>query len=824
MPRLRLALTPLAAVLTLAFALGCQSDSERLQAHLERGDAYLAEERYGEAEIEYKNVVQIDPNQPDAHWGLARVHRAEEEFKEEFWELRETVRTNPENLEARRRLGQLLVMTRQLEEALTQFDAIIEADSDDGGAVVNKAQVLEALDRAEEAGPLYERAVALSPDEGTYRVVLAGYYERRERLGDAQRVLEEFAASEPSFLSLTALGRFAARDRERDAEAEAAFSRALEASADRPERTNASRNLASFLYSRKRYDESLKVLEAALAEQPDDLDMIYLLVRFYRSVGDEDKADAMVRQATTARPDDPRTHLVLSAYRGRLGDREGALAAAEAALEVAPDNLQAKLRQAELLVELGFSQEDPVRTAQGRSIVEAALATQPDSAEALFVRAKIEVAERDPAAAVETLERVLELRPDWPQAHFVLGSTLAAQGERVEARNALARALELDAGLTEARRVLAQIHAGLGEHDYAVEEASLYLRENPNSKATRILAAQSLVRVGRRDEAMLQLKAIPAEDVDAETHYAFGRLLMGQEDWQGARKRLLAAHELRPNHPEILQSLLTVEQRLGDITAAAERINAAVREDPVNGRLVQLQGMVALVRRDADGAERAFKRATELDPDDMQAYEQLATLYRLTGRLQETIETYKKALEVRPNEGRLHHFLAVLYEVDGKPDLARQHYESAIENDSRLAVAKNNLAYLLAEAGDDLDRALGLAQDAKEQLPDSPNAADTLGWVLYKRGVPSAAVGYLQEAEGGMDPSDQTIGLVRHHLALAYEANGEPEQAVSTLERALAELDRQLEEARSSGRQAAEPSWAGELRAMLNRLRESAAG
>ena len=47
-------------------------------------------------------------------------------------------------------------------------------------------------------------------------------------------------------------------------------------------------------------------------------------------------------------------------------------------------------------------------------------------------------------------------------------------------------------------------------------------------------------------------------------------------------------------------------------------------------------------------------------------------------------------------------------------------------------------------------------------MPDSPNTADTLGWVLYKRGVASAAVGYLREAEAGMNPDD-----FRHRYAEA---------------------------------------------------------
>ena len=141
------------------------------------------------------------------------------------------------------------------------------------------------------------------------------------------------------------------------------------------------------------------------------------------------------------------------------------------------------------------------------------------------------------------------------------------------------------------------------------------------------------------------------------------------------------------------------------------------------------------------------------------------------------------------------------------------HYEQALKLDPDLAVAKNNLAYLLAETNGDLDRALELAQEAKERLPDNANTADTLGWVLYKKEIPSAAIGYLQEAERGLGAENPQLGIVRHHLALAYEANGQPERARDALVRAL----RDLEALRAGNEDAREPEWAGEIRAMLDR-------
>jgi tetratricopeptide (TPR) repeat protein len=143
-------------------------------------------------------------------------------------------------------------------------------------------------------------------------------------------------------------------------------------------------------------------------------------------------------------------------------------------------------------------------------------------------------------------------------------------------------------------------------------------------------------------------------------------------------------------------------------------------------------------------------------------------------------------------------------------------YEDAIRLDPGLAVARNNLAYLISEEGGDLDRALDLAQEAKAILPDNPNAADTLGWVLYKKSLPSAAIGYLKEAASGLSAEDPQLALVRHHLALAYEANGEPDEARQALEQAIRDLD--VIYRGEDGEKLSEPAWTAEIRSMHERL------
>jgi tetratricopeptide (TPR) repeat protein len=190
--------------------------------------------------------------------------------------------------------------------------------------------------------------------------------------------------------------------------------------------------------------------------------------------------------------------------------------------------------------------------------------------------------------------------------------------------------------------------------------------------------------------------------------------------------------------------------------------------------------------------------------------ERLARFYAATNRTPRTIEVYEQAILVRPDDAQFHHYLGMLYELRGNSEQAIERYESAIRIDPNLAEAKNNLAYILADKGTNLDRALDLAQDAKTLLPNNPSVSDTLGWVLFKRGVPGAAISYLKEAEAATSERDASLGQVRHHLALAYEANGDKKEALAAFDRALSAAPTDP---------GVEPAWVGEARTRRDKLK-----
>jgi tetratricopeptide (TPR) repeat protein len=371
----------------------------------------------------------------------------------------------------------------------------------------------------------------------------------------------------------------------------------------------------------------------------------------------------------------------------------------------------------------------------------------------------------------------------------------------------------------EARKVLARIHAMAGEHELAAEEGRRVLRARPDDASTRLLVAQALVRQRKFDQAIRELESIPEDRQNGETWYATGRVWAFKGDTAKARELFLRANEAMPNQPDILESLLNLDRREGRIAESVERIEQAALAEPDNARLTHLKGMALVLTGRGAEAEIAFRRAIELNPNDLTPYQSLAQYLAYTGRREEVLATYEKAVETRPDSAGLLLVLGSLYEAYGDLDKAREIYERAIQVDPDLAAAKNNLAYILAESGSNLDRALDLAQEAKASMPDNGHAADTLGWVLYKKGIPTAAIGYLREAEGQFKPDDPNLAVVRHHLAQAYEAAGQKEEARSTLERALADLERMRANYRSTtGKDPEDPSWLADMRSMYDRL------
>jgi Tfp pilus assembly protein PilF len=67
-----------------------------------------------------------------------------------------------------------------------------------------------------------------------------------------------------------------------------------------------------------------------------------------------------------------------------------------------------------------------------------------------------------------------------------------------------------------------------------------------------------------------------------------------------------------------------------------------------------------------------------------------------------------------------------------------------------------------------------------ELSPQRPAYCDTLGWVLYRKGLYDSAIKYLERA----DTSKESI-VWKYHLAMAYAKSGNATKGKATLTAAL---------------------------------------
>src|SRR5262249_10320587 len=126
--------------------------------------------------------------------------------------------------------------------------------------------------------------------------------------------------------------------------------------------------------------------------------------------------------------------------------------------------------------------------------------------------------------------------------------------------------------------------------------------------------------------------------------------------------------------------------------------------------------------------------------------------------------------------------VGIILQAEGDENGAREQFERVLQIDPEAAVAANNLAWIYAEKGGNLDVALHLAQTAQKRLPGVPEVNDTLGFIYYKKNLAPLAISSLK-VSAEKDPGNV---VYHYHLGLAYASAGDSTRAKQSLARALA--------------------------------------
>jgi len=133
-----------AATLGVLFALAaCGSAAERRASYVAHGQKYLAEKNYDKARIEFRNALQIAPNDSDVRYENGVVDEKLGNTREAAQFYQGAIESNADNVRARAALGRVYVFGGAPERALDTIKPGLEKHPDDAALLTVRVLVAE---------------------------------------------------------------------------------------------------------------------------------------------------------------------------------------------------------------------------------------------------------------------------------------------------------------------------------------------------------------------------------------------------------------------------------------------------------------------------------------------------------------------------------------------------------------------------------------------------------------------------------------------------------------------------------------------------------
>jgi tetratricopeptide (TPR) repeat protein len=283
-------------------------------------------------------------------------------------------------------------------------------------------------------------------------------------------------------------------------------------------------NKAETLRKTGRTGEGLKLVEAVLAEHPDDLHALDVYGLLLLQAGRPGEALAIFRKMANSNPDSADFMEKVGVAASRMGDSRGALEYFRRSLELNPRNEDALLNIALELESSGNRAEGgkyfsaaldissrPALVHQSRGIrlrlsgdlggaetsLRQAIRLEPGLASARSELATVLLLQKHPEEAASQFREAVRLAPDNPESRYNLGLLLAETGKRAEALEQLRTAARLRPEEIDYHFILGRELLLEGDRNGAAVEFAEVVHLAPGSRLASI-ARGELARIDRR--------------------------------------------------------------------------------------------------------------------------------------------------------------------------------------------------------------------------------------------------------------------------------------------------------------------------------------
>ncbi|MFA5515328.1 MAG: XrtA/PEP-CTERM system TPR-repeat protein PrsT [Desulfuromonadales bacterium] len=493
------------------------------------------------------------------------------------------------------------------------------------------------------------------------------------------------------------------------------------------------------------------------------------MAQLYNLTGRPELARNELSKYRESRPESVEASQLLGEAYVQLEDYAAAAASFRTAMRLAPNN-------GELVVNLADCLMRDQKNAEAHLLLNQLILENPDNAKAHFYLGQLEIAGKNPQAALQHYQRVTELEPDNHQAIYTTGLLLLEKGE-IDAAESLARGLlrkfpeqaggyrlqgvihTVRGNYAEAANSLQKVSEGkpdlltsymlgmsfykLGQLEMAVNQFQRFLDHRPQAVQPRLILSAILLQQDRIDDAIDGLRLVLRHDrKNAVAHSTLGSAYLRKGLLDQAMAAFDKAIELDPQLLEAHYKKGLFSQSRGDLAAAEENILAAIALAPELPDLRLLLARNYLQREKFSQAISTLEEGLTGKQSDALLYNYLAAAYFAEKKNEQAVASLQKAKELKPDYLTPYYNLASWYALQRDYARSQQEYQAILARHPSDIKAMLYLAVTAELAG---------RNDATEtyyrQAGQSGNPLGTLAWANYLQrvGKASDAIAVLDE-------------------------------------------------------------------------------
>jgi tetratricopeptide (TPR) repeat protein len=745
---------------SVTFLAACRSP----QHYYSAGNDLYNSGKYQEAELNYRKAIQKDPKFGAAVYQLGLTEIKEHRGLDAYNTLGTAVTLLPDDPAPRIHLADLILAGYL--------------------AAANRPQVM--YNRILELAAEIERIQPKSPDVFRLRGVLA---ESDKHPAQAVELLRRADALHPGDPDIVSSLVQALIQNGQNAEAEKL---ALELIQKHKE-FGPIYNVLYLLYlATNRSNEAQNILLDKVRNNPRELQPVLELANHYRNVGKPQLADAALNGALADAktfPDAPRE--VGNFYLER-GLADNALSAFQTGLKGSTGEQHLLFQKRMVRAYLVKGQR-----VQAMSLLDELVRQYPKDDDSKNMQASLRIDSGKPdevASALAQMEDLVKRVPNDPSYHYNLGRAEYLSGKLDDAKRDFAEQLRLDPSVRSvpARYFLASIDIRRELYPSAIAQTDELLARNASDVRARLLKVEALTGTKNYQQAHIVLNALLRDQPRLpEAELELGYLDVAEKKFNEADEIFRQLYHPGQQDTRALSGLVDVDVARNQTDRAVQLLSEELKRNPEATTVRSALARLYYQSGRLDLALAEYRQLTSLNPKEPDFQMGTGSVLQAKGDFQGAIAAYRRASELAPKSYVPPGVLGSTLQFLGRKEEAVVAYRDSLRLRPDDAPVSNNLAFLLADMGKNLDEALELAQKAEKEDPSQPQYQDTLGWVYLKKGEAASALQIFQNLSR-KSPENTTFG---YHLGMALLEKGDSKGAIVALETALRGQPSQGEEA-----------------------------